>query len=205
MNKPVDLPLSRVSDEENSNTSNNPSFASVLDARLSRRSLLRGGVGTAATALFGSFGLAACGGGGDGDAAPAEKALGFTAVPKSLADVVSVPAGYSVSILYALGDPLTANTPAYKNDGTDTDFENRAGDHHDGMEWFGLSATGTAAGRLGGRHFEARLGRSRRVENDFGEHAEAQGEQAGAQHGAGDLVKLEGIHRIEAPVIRSGS
>ncbi|HPA90057.1 MAG TPA: PhoX family phosphatase [Quisquiliibacterium sp.] len=143
MNKPVDLPLSRVSDEENSNTSNNPSFASVLDARLSRRSLLRGGVGTAATALFGSFGLAACGGGGDGDAAPAEKALGFTAVPKSLADVVSVPAGYSVSILYALGDPLTANTPAYKNDGTDTDFENRAGDHHDGMEWFGLSATGT--------------------------------------------------------------
>ena len=143
MNKPVDLPLSRVSDEENSNTSNNPSFASVLDARLSRRSLLRGGVGTAATALFGSFGLAACGGGGDGDTAPAEKALGFTAVPKSLADVVSVPAGYSVSILYALGDPLTANTPAYKNDGTDTDFENRAGDHHDGMEWFGLSATGT--------------------------------------------------------------
>ena len=143
MNKPVDLPLSRVSDEENSNTSNNPSFASVLDARLSRRSLLRGGVGTAATALFGSFGLAACGGGSDGDAAPAEKALGFTAVPKSLADVVSVPAGYSVSILYALGDPLTANTPAYKNDGTDTDFENRAGDHHDGMEWFGLSATGT--------------------------------------------------------------
>ncbi|HQD81926.1 MAG TPA: phosphatase, partial [Quisquiliibacterium sp.] len=88
MNKPVDLPLSRVSDEENSNTSNNPSFASVLDARLSRRSLLRGGVGTAATALFGSFGLAACGGGGgDGDAAPAEKALGFTAVRKSLADV----------------------------------------------------------------------------------------------------------------------
>jgi hypothetical protein len=77
MNKPADLPLTHVSDEENSNTSNNPSFASVLDARLSRRSLLRGGVGTAATALFGSFGLAACGGGG-GDDAPAEKALGFS-------------------------------------------------------------------------------------------------------------------------------
>lgn len=38
---------------------------------------------------------------------------------------------------------MTANTPAYKNDGTDTDFENRAGDHHDGMEYFGLSANGT--------------------------------------------------------------
>ena len=66
--------------------------------------------------------------------------LGFTAVAKSLADTVIVPAGYTASVLYALGDPLTAGTPAYKNDGTDTDFENRAGDHHDGMEWFGLGA-----------------------------------------------------------------
>ena len=144
MNKPADLPLTHVSDEENSNTSNNPSFASVLDARLSRRSLLRGGVGTAATALFGSFGLAACGGGG-GDDAPAEKALGFTAVPKSLADSLSVPVGYTATVLYALGDPLTATAAAYKNDGTDTDYENRAGDHHDGMEWFGLSGTGTVS------------------------------------------------------------
>jgi hypothetical protein len=30
---------------------------------------------------------------------------------------------------------------AYKNDGTDGDYENRFGDHHDGMEYFGLSAT----------------------------------------------------------------
>ncbi len=141
MNKPVDLPLSRISDEENSNTSANPTFASVLDARLSRRSLLRGGVGTAAAAVFGSFGLAACG--SDDDSSPAEKMLGFTAVPKSLADSLSVPVGYTATVLYALGDPLTASTPAYKNDGTDTDFENRAGDHHDGMEWFGLSGTGT--------------------------------------------------------------
>ena len=141
MNKPVDLPLSRISDEENSNTSANPTFASVLDARLSRRSLLRGGVGTAAAAVFGSFGLAACG--SDDDSSPAEKMLGFTAVPKSLADSLSVPVGYTATVLYALGDPLTATTPAYKNDGTDTDFENRAGDHHDGMEWFGLSSAGT--------------------------------------------------------------
>ncbi|MFY7941601.1 MAG: alkaline phosphatase PhoX, partial [Burkholderiaceae bacterium] len=39
--------------------------------------------------------------------------------------------------------PLTAATPAYKNDGTDTGFETRSGDHHDGMEYFGLSADGT--------------------------------------------------------------
>ena len=46
-------------------------------------------------------------------------------------------------MLYALGDPLDAATPAYRNDGTDTDFDRRAGDHHDGMEYFGLSTDGT--------------------------------------------------------------
>lgn len=71
-------------------------------------------------------------------------ALGFGALPKSLADVVSVPAGYSVTVLYRLGDPITAATPAYANNGTDTDFASRAGDHHDGLYFFGLAATGTA-------------------------------------------------------------
>ena len=46
-------------------------------------------------------------------------------------------------MLFALGDPISASVPAYKNDGTDGDFEQRAGDHHDGMEWFGLSANGS--------------------------------------------------------------
>lgn len=69
--------------------------------------------------------------------------LGFTAVPKSLADVVSVPAGYSVSVLYRLGDPINQATAAYANDGSDTNFAQRAGDHHDGMSFLGLAATGT--------------------------------------------------------------
>ncbi len=125
--------------DENSNTSANPSFDSVLQARLSRRGLLRGSVGTVGTAMLGGLGVAAC---GDVAAAPAATLLGFSAVAKSLADTVTVPAGYTASVIYALGDPLTATTPAYKNDGTDTDFENRAGDHHDGMEWFGLDASG---------------------------------------------------------------
>jgi secreted PhoX family phosphatase len=130
--------------DENSNTSANPSFDSVLQARLSRRGLLRGSVGTAGTALLGSMGVAACGSDDDisTPVVPAATMLGFTAVAKSLADTVVVPAGYSASVLYALGDPLTAATPAYKNDGTDADYENRAGDHHDGMEWFGLDAAG---------------------------------------------------------------
>ena len=133
--------------DENSNTSPNPTFDSVLQARLSRRGLLRGSVGTVGTSLLGGLALAGCGGGDDNPAVtpapvPTETLLGFTAVAKSMMDVVTVPAGYTVSVLYALGDPLTAATPAYKNDGTDADFENRAGDHHDGMEWFGLGTDG---------------------------------------------------------------
>ena len=134
--------------DENSNTSANPTFDSVLQTRLSRRGLLRGSVGTVGTAMLGGLGVAACGGGDDPvvpPAPPAATLLGFTAVAKSLADTVVVPAGYTASVLYALGDPLTAATPAYKNDGTDTDFEHRAGDHHDGMEWFGLDASGKPA------------------------------------------------------------
>ena len=127
--------------DEDSNTSANPSFDSVLQARLGRRSLLRGSVGAVGTAMLGGLGLSACGG-GDAEAAPAATLLGFTAVAKNLTDVVTVPAGYTASVLYALGDPLTAGTAAYKNDGTDADFDKRAGDHHDGMEWFGLDADG---------------------------------------------------------------
>ncbi|MBH9553727.1 PhoX family protein [Inhella gelatinilytica] len=140
--------------DEDSNRSDNPHFDQVLTARLSRRSLLRSGVGASSAALGGVL-LSAC----DSEAAPAPAplpapapapapsplvtSLGFAAVAKSLDDKVTVPTGYSVSILYALGDPLRAATTDFKNDGTDIDWENRAGDHHDGMDWFGLSSSGT--------------------------------------------------------------
>jgi hypothetical protein len=64
---------------------------------------------------------------------------------------VVVPEGYTAQILYALGDPLAAGVPAFKNDGTDTTFEQRAGDHHDGMEWFGLDASGKPSNSFNSR------------------------------------------------------
>ncbi len=70
--------------------------------------------------------------------------LGFTAVPKSKDDIVSVPAGYTATVIYRLGDPLAAGVSAFANDGSDTGFAQRAGDHHDGMHWFGLSSAGAA-------------------------------------------------------------
>ena len=69
-------------------------------------------------------------------------ALGFEAVARNLDDVVTVPAGYTVTVMTRLGDPITAGTSAYSNDGSDTDFANRIGDHGDALAWFGLDSSG---------------------------------------------------------------
>ncbi|MFZ5746581.1 MAG: alkaline phosphatase PhoX [Pseudomonadota bacterium] len=70
--------------------------------------------------------------------------LGFTAVAKNKLDVVTVPAGYTVQVLYRTGDPIASGVAAYKNDGTDTNYAQRAGDHHDAIAFFGLNSGGTA-------------------------------------------------------------
>ena len=124
-------------DDIGHNPSNNPSFNDLIASRLSRRHLFGLGVGTAGAAL-----LQACGGGGSGGggfprAARRHRRLrrpprrprrragarapssASTPVAKSLADVVTVPAGYTASVLYRLGDPIANGVPAYANDGTD--------------------------------------------------------------------------------------
>ncbi len=133
-NTPIDF------NDEDSNTSNNQAFETVLDTRLSRRSLFKG-AGLAGAAA-GATALGGCATTMGGNTTQALGSLGFKPVAKSQADTVVVPEGYTARVIYALGDPLTAATPAFKNDGTDTDFGNRAGDHHDGIEWFGLDASG---------------------------------------------------------------
>ncbi len=131
---------------EDSNTSNNPAFEQVLDARLSRRHVLRGAIGAVGVGALGVTGLSGCSTmAATGNVSQSLSALGFKAVGKSLADRVVIPEGYTARVLYALGDPLTASAPAFKNDGTDSEWGNRAGDHHDGIEYFGLSADGKPA------------------------------------------------------------
>lgn len=134
-----------VFNDEDSNPSHNPRFESVLDARLSRRSLLRGGAGAA---VAGGAALSGCATPGTGGAL---RQPGFRPVALSTADTVTVPPGYTAQVLYAGGDPLTASTPAFRNDGTDTDWARRAGDHHDGIEWFGLDAQGRPSGSFTSR------------------------------------------------------
>lgn len=113
-------------------------FNSVLTARLSRRSLLKGGLATAATAYLGSsLSLSAS---GDVQAATRALKLNFQAVPKHIDDKISIADGYQWRVLLATGDPLAADVPAYANDGSDEagSFTRRAGDHHDGMHFFGV-------------------------------------------------------------------
>ncbi len=138
-------------DDLPNNTSANPHFAEVPQSGLNRRRLLGGGVAGAVATLIAPLALSGCGGGDDDVAAqpagvparPGEPALlGFSPVAKSLADTATVPAGYTASVIYACGDPLAAGVGASRNDGTDTGYHQRAGDCHDGMEYFGLNAAG---------------------------------------------------------------
>ena len=69
-------------------------------------------------------------------------ALGFTAVAKNLADKVTVPEGYSVKVMTRVGDPIAAGVPAYANNGTDTNFAQRIGDHGDALYFYGLNSAG---------------------------------------------------------------
>jgi uncharacterized protein len=134
--------IALADEDQDSNTSANPTFDSVLNARLSRRSLLKGSLGLAAGTFLGA-GIMGCSSSNNDP----EKSLqlNFTAIAKSLADALTVPGGYTATVLYRLGDPITTATPDYLNNGSDpgASYANRAGDHHDGMHYFGMGSNGT--------------------------------------------------------------
>lgn len=123
--------------------------AKAAAAGLTRRSLIRGGVGLAALGSLPMLG--ACGGGDDDvdmTSPDTQKALGFEAVGKSLLDNVMLPAGYSYTVLHATGDRLVSSIPAYSNEGLETDeWTMRVGDHHDGMDLYHIGADGKFSAR----------------------------------------------------------
>lgn len=150
MNARTDISTEFVDpDDLDNNRCANRRFEDVLSTGLRRRALLRGGLGGAMAAMFAPLALTACGGGDDdvastpSTAVPTDTLLGFSAVAKTLADTSTVPTGYTARVLLACGDPLAAGVAAYRNDGTDTGYDQRIGDCHDGVQYFGLSATGT--------------------------------------------------------------
>lgn len=139
-------PVSEYDDNEIVNHSPNAHMESILAARLSRRGALKGGIGATTAALLGGVGLSACGGSDDDNDKPEvpAAALNFAAVAKTNADLCTVPAGYQVSILHALGDPMHFGDASWSDKGIETadSYDRRIGDGHDGMYYFGMSDDG---------------------------------------------------------------
>ncbi|QTP56180.1 PhoX family phosphatase [Billgrantia sulfidoxydans] len=127
-------PILAAGDEPASNTSPTPYFGDVLDARMSRRTLLRGSLAAAVAGAMASslpFGRALAA----GSAAPS---LGFQAIPVSTADSVVVPAGYRVQTFIPWGTPISGSLPTFSLEASGEDQAHQVGSHHDGMHFFPL-------------------------------------------------------------------
>jgi secreted PhoX family phosphatase len=125
--------------DEPSNPSTNPTFAEILS--LSRRNLVKGGLGAMAVALVQGPDKAFAQSSGT-------SLIGFESVPLTGEDRVIVPPGYSAEVLYAWGDPVS-NGPEWDNLALDAwqEQEQQAGMHHDGMYFFPLPYNSTANDR----------------------------------------------------------
>ena len=109
-------------------------------ADLQRRVVLQGGV----------LGLAGLLTQGCSSAAPTGVALlGFTPVPVSQQDRITLPPEYRHEVLYRWGDPtgLAAGQPAFRADASNSAAEQalQAGMHHDGMHFFPLAGSADRA------------------------------------------------------------
>ncbi len=128
--------MANVDDDFVSNSSDNESFADVVSARVSRRSVVGGGLAAAAVASTGGIGSLL-------SAVPAQARshgrplLGFEGIPVSSADTVVVPPGYTAKVLIAWGDPVS-DGPTFKPDASNTAFEQewQWGMHNDGVVYF---------------------------------------------------------------------
>ncbi|MEU6720134.1 PhoX family phosphatase [Nonomuraea sp. NPDC046802] len=111
------------------NTTDNVYFGDVVKQALSRRGVLRAGALGAIVAGVGVAGAApaladqpeaaaAKGGQGGGD-------LRFTPVPPNKKDALSIPDGYSSSVVVRWGDPVLPDAPAFDFDNQTADAQNK--------------------------------------------------------------------------------
>lgn len=144
-------------DDISSNPSGNATLREVAEARLSRRSVIRGGTVVAAAGFIGAVagtGTAMAAPGNPGKPAKPgkpgkdKKLLGFQAVPAGTDDKIVVPPGYTAQVLIPWGTPLSSRGPKWRKDASNSaaDQAKQIGMHHDGMAFFPLGA-----GPLGSR------------------------------------------------------
>ncbi len=124
---------------EDSNTSNNPTFSSIMDSFVSRRGVLKGGAGLTAMAVFGGLPLAAQA--ANPTKLPLPKSLKFKAVPHYTGNEMQVAEGYTAKAFLHLGEPLVDGIEAFRDDRQHSgeSFAYRMGDNHDGMWFFGMT------------------------------------------------------------------
>jgi secreted PhoX family phosphatase len=138
-------------DHGTSNPSTGTSLNDLIDREVSRRSVLKGGLGLATLGFFTGSWLTGCG--SDEDAAPAssgpaERMLGFAPVATNSLDAITLPAGYTHQVMIPWGEPINAVAPAWLSDASQgwQEQEQQIGDNHDGMTYFGFNSAGTGPG-----------------------------------------------------------
>ena len=147
---------------EDSNTSNNTHFQTILNQYINRRSFIAK-TGSGAMALAFAASVSGCSDDNDdtssgptppnpdkendkhvwSDLAQRPNKLSFEAVKKNTQNFFSVPEGYELNVLYAVGDPINSSYPE-KTDSelpSGPSYQFRAGDNHDGMSFFGMDPT----------------------------------------------------------------
>jgi hypothetical protein len=125
-------------DETGSNPTDNPRLADLIGTAVSRRTILGGGLATAAATFIGCRpGIPGVPGGGGGGH---RSLLGFAEVPVSSDDTLVVPDGYQAAVLIPWGTPLSRSGPAWSKDAANSaaDQAQQVGMHHDGMHYFPL-------------------------------------------------------------------
>lgn len=136
-----------TSDDRSSNPTANQSMQDLIDQAVSRRSLLKSGLGAAAVSFLAGSWLTGCNhsdSNSDSPATPApERMLGFVAVATSSADTVVVPSGYVAEVFLPWGEPLNTFAPVWASDASQgwVEQEQQVGDNHDGMTFFPFNNT----------------------------------------------------------------
>jgi secreted PhoX family phosphatase len=135
------------------------SLEALVAANPARRTILKNGLmGLSILPLLGT--LAACGE-DDGTGTPTPTpgtptptpapsyGIAFTSVAMNTNDVVTVPTGYTVDVMFSAGDVVETGAPGYKGAyQPSSETEKQAGGNHDGMEFYALAGTDANAGGL---------------------------------------------------------
>ena len=123
----------------------------LAESGAQRRTILRGGVGAAFAAAFGSSAmLSACGGSTSAaEGTSVSYALSFKGIPAVTGNSVVVPEGYTSSVLFSAGDAVVAGATAFTGTAMNSaDMEKVSGGNHDGMVFFPLPGVDPNVGGL---------------------------------------------------------